>query len=97
MASSPISCRSLAKACSSESLQARLISRGTPNVYRNRLSRALAEKMFRRVKKMADIWMNSLNNACRLVQGQVIPIDEMNPMKSIVQLANVFYKLEPQR
>ena len=42
-------------------------------------------------------WMNSLNNACRLVQGQVIPIDEMNPMKSIVQLANVFYKLEPQK
>ena len=42
-------------------------------------------------------WMNSLNNACRLVQGQVIPIDEMNPMKSIVQLANVFNKLEPQR
>jgi hypothetical protein len=42
-------------------------------------------------------WMNSLNNACRLVQGQVVPIDEMNPMKSIVQLANVFYKLEPQR
>ena len=42
-------------------------------------------------------WMNSLNNACRLVQGQVMPIDEMNPMKSIVQLANVFYKLEPQR
>ena len=41
--------------------------------------------------------MNSLNNACRLVQGQVVPIDEMNPMKSIVQLANVFYKLEPQR
>ena len=42
-------------------------------------------------------WMNSLNNACRLVQGQVVPIDEMNPMKSIVQLANVFNKLEPQR
>ena len=42
-------------------------------------------------------WMNSLNNACRLVQGQVIPIDEMNPMQSIVQLANVFYKLEPQK
>ena len=42
-------------------------------------------------------WMNSLNNACRLVQGQVIPINEMDPMKSIVQLANVFYKLEPQR
>ena len=42
-------------------------------------------------------WMNSLNNACRLVQGQVMPIDEMNPMKSIVQLANVFYKLEPQK
>ncbi len=41
-------------------------------------------------------WMNSLNNACRLVQGQVVPIDEMNPMKSIVQLANVFNKLEPQ-
>ena len=42
-------------------------------------------------------WMNSLNNACRLVQGQVMPIDEMDPMKSIVQLANRFYKLEPQR
>ena len=42
-------------------------------------------------------WMNSLNNACRLVQGQVVPIDEMNPMQSIVQLANVFYKLEPQK
>ena len=42
-------------------------------------------------------WMNSLNNACRLVQGQVITVDEVNPMKSIVQLANVFYKLEPQR
>ena len=42
-------------------------------------------------------WMNSLNNACRLVQGQVVPINETNPMKSIVQLANVFYKLEPQR
>ncbi len=42
-------------------------------------------------------WMNSLNNACRLVQGQVIPINETNPMQSIVQLANVFYKLEPQR
>ena len=42
-------------------------------------------------------WMNSLNNACRMVQGQVIPINEMDPMKSIVQLANVFYKLEPQR
>ena len=42
-------------------------------------------------------WMNSLNNACRLVQGQVIPINEANPMQSIVQLANVFYKLEPQR
>ena len=41
-------------------------------------------------------WMNSLNNACRLVQGQVVPIDKMNPMQSIVQLANVFYKLEPQ-
>ena len=42
-------------------------------------------------------WMNSLNNACRLVQGQVMPINETNPMQSIVQLANVFYKLEPQR
>jgi len=42
-------------------------------------------------------WMNSLNNACRLVQGQVVSIDEMNPMQSIVQLANVFYKLEPQK
>lgn len=41
--------------------------------------------------------MNSLNNACRLVQGQVIMVDEVNPMKSIVQLANVFYKLESQR
>ncbi len=42
-------------------------------------------------------WMNSLNNACRLVQGQVMPINQANPMQSIVQLANVFYKLEPQR
>ena len=41
-------------------------------------------------------WMNSLNNACRLVQGQVIPINEANPMQSIVQLANIFYKLEPR-
>ena len=42
-------------------------------------------------------WMNSLNNACRLIQGQVIQFDESNPMNSIVQLANVIYKLEPQR
>ncbi len=42
-------------------------------------------------------WMNSLNNACRLIQGQVIQFDENNPMNSIVQLANVIYKLEPQR
>lgn len=42
-------------------------------------------------------WMNSLNNACRLVQGQVIGVDTRNPMNSIVQLANVLYKLEPQR
>lgn len=42
-------------------------------------------------------WMNSLNNACRLIQGQVIQFDKRNPMKSIVQLANVMYKLEPQR
>ena len=42
-------------------------------------------------------WMNSLNNACRLVQGQVVPINETNPMQSIVQLANVFNKLEPQK
>jgi len=42
-------------------------------------------------------WMNSLNNACRLVQGQVIGVDNRNPMNSIVQLANVLYKLEPQR
>ena len=42
-------------------------------------------------------WMNSLNNACRLIQGQVIQFDESNPMNSIVQLANVIYRLEPQR
>ena len=42
-------------------------------------------------------WMNSLNNACRLIQGQVIQFDKRNPMKSIVQLANVMYKLEPQK
>ncbi|MFC1574260.1 hypothetical protein ACFL30_03670 [Candidatus Latescibacterota bacterium] len=42
-------------------------------------------------------WMNSLNNACRLIQGQVIQFDESNPMNSIIQLANVIYKLEPQR
>ena len=42
-------------------------------------------------------WMNSLNNACRLIQGQVIEYNPQNPMNSIVQLANVIYKLEPQR
>jgi len=42
-------------------------------------------------------WMNSLNNACRLIQGQVIQFDKRNPMNSIVSLANVMYKLEPQK
>ena len=42
-------------------------------------------------------WMNSLNNACRLIQGQVIEYNPQKPMNSIVQLANVIYKLEPQR
>ncbi len=42
-------------------------------------------------------WMNSLNNACRLIQGQVIPTNETNPMQSIVQLANLFNNLEPQK
>ena len=42
-------------------------------------------------------WMNSLNNACRLIQGQVIEYNPQKPMNSIIQLANVIYKLEPQR
>jgi hypothetical protein len=42
-------------------------------------------------------WMNSLNNACRLAQGQVVLIDRKNPINSIVQLANVLYKVEPNK
>lgn len=42
-------------------------------------------------------WMNSLNNACRLIQGQVIEYNPQKPMNSIIQLANVICKLEPQR